>query len=189
MDEQAWWGLIEEARAEAGGHADDRDSPDDPLVDIVTRRLAELDGAAIVAFEVMMVRVADSAYRRPLWNAAYLIEGGCGDDGFMDFRAGLMLLGRSVFARAVADPDSLADVPTVVRMGQDDKGWIGCEGLHYAPKNAYARVMGETATFDAAVEDVLRAMRRPEGPSGDDWDVEDDEETRRRLPRLSALFL
>ncbi|MFI0445410.1 DUF4240 domain-containing protein [Actinomadura sp. 6N118] len=33
--------------------------------------------------------VTDYAYRHPLWNAAYLIEGGCGDDGFMDFRDGL----------------------------------------------------------------------------------------------------
>lgn len=189
MDERTWWALIEDARTEAGGHADDRDSPDDPLVGLVTDRLAELDGPDIVAFDAMLTRVLDSAYRRPLWNAAYLIEGGCGDDGFMDFRAGLALLGRDVFTRAVDDPDTLADVPTVVRMGLEDTGWIGAEGLHYAARNAYERVMGETGSFDASMETAVRSMRRPDRPAGEDWDVDDDAETRLRLPRLAALFL
>ncbi|MVZ99575.1 DUF4240 domain-containing protein [Actinomadura sp. LD22] len=189
MDERAWWALIEDARAEAGEHADDRDSPDDPLIGLVAERLAELDGPGIVAFDAMLTRVLDSAYRRPLWYAAYLIEGGCGDDGFMDFRAGLALLGRKVFTRAVDDPDTLADVPTVVRMAREEKGWIGAEGLHYAARNAYKQVLGETESFDASMESALRAMKRPEHPVGDDWDVEDDEETRLHLPRLAALFL
>jgi hypothetical protein len=189
MDEQAWWDLIEDARAEAGEHADDRDSPDDPLVDLVTARLLALDGPGIVAFDAMLTRVLDSAYRRPLWNAAYLIEGGCGDDGFMDFRAGLALLGRDVFTRAVDDPDTLADVPTIVRMGQEDEGWIGAEGLHYAARNAYKRTKGETESFDAAMESAVRAMQRPEHPLGHDWNVEDDTTTRLHLPRLAALFL
>ncbi|MFB4307392.1 DUF4240 domain-containing protein [Actinomadura sp. GTD37] len=189
MDERAWWELIEGARALAGDRADDRDFPDDPLVPILTDRLAELDGPRIIDFDVRLTRVTDSAYRRPLWNAAYLVEGGCGDDGFMDFRAGLVLLGREVFTRAVADPDSLAALPTVARMSREEGGWIGCEALHYAPMDAYHRVMGETASFDTAMETAVRSMRRPETPAGADWDVEDDDETRRHLPRLAALFL
>ncbi|MFA1547585.1 DUF4240 domain-containing protein [Actinomadura chokoriensis] len=133
--------------------------------------------------------MTDSAYRRPLWNAAYLIEGGCGDDGFMDFRSGLVLLGREVFTRAVADPDSLAAVPTVIRMSREESGWIGCEALHYAPRNAYRQVMGETTSFDTAMETAVGSMRRPGAPTGAGWDVEDDDETRRRLPRLAELFL
>ncbi|MBO2457773.1 DUF4240 domain-containing protein [Actinomadura violacea] len=189
MDERAWWDLIEDARAAAGGHADDRDSPDDPLIGLVTDRLLALDGPGIVAFDAALTRVLDAAYRWPLWNAAYLIEGGCGDDGFMDFRAGLALLGREVFTRAVDDPDSLADVPTVVRMAKEDKGWIGAEGLLYAAVNAYERVIGGRESFDTAVETALRSMRSLEHPLGESWDVEDDAETRRRLPRLAELFL
>jgi hypothetical protein len=60
-----------------------------------------------------------------LWAAAYLIEGGC-DDGFMDFRAGLMLQGRTAFEAAVADPDSLAGLPVVQRMATTGKGRLGC---------------------------------------------------------------
>jgi hypothetical protein len=189
MDQRVWWGLIEEARGLAGDRADDRDLPDDPLVGILTDKLGGLDGPQIIDFDIQLTRVTDSAYRHPLWNAAYLIEGGCSDDGFMDFRAGLVLLGHEVFTHAVADPDSLAAVPTVTRMSREESGWIGCEALHYAPKNAYHRVMGETTSFDTAMQTAVESMQRPAVPTGEGWDVEDDDETRRRLPRLAALFL
>ncbi|CAO0826683.1 hypothetical protein SMICM17S_03662 [Streptomyces microflavus] len=82
------------AREAAGDRADDRDLPDDPLPGALTDVLAALEPAEIIDFAVTAYEVTASAYRWPLWNAAYLIEGGCGDDGFMDFRDGLVLLGR-----------------------------------------------------------------------------------------------
>ncbi|MEW2354864.1 DUF4240 domain-containing protein [Spirillospora sp. NPDC029432] len=184
-----WWSLIERARTTVGHRADDRNPPDDPLPGALTDVLAALEPAEIVDFYLKAVEVTDSAYRYPLWNAAYLIEGGCGDDGFMDFRDGLVLLGRATFTRAVADPDSLADLPVVGRMSREESGWVGFESLGYPIKDAYQRSQGETDSFDAAVEAGVRAMARPEKPTGEDWDVEDDEEMRRRLPRLAALFL
>ena len=54
-----------------------------------------------------------ASYREDLWGAAYLINGGASDDGFEYFRGWLMTQGRAVFARAVADPDSLAELPAV----------------------------------------------------------------------------
>ncbi|MDP9848813.1 DUF4240 domain-containing protein [Streptosporangium lutulentum] len=189
MKIDVWWDLIEQARGAVGDRADDRDSPDDPLVAVLTDLLSELEAAEIIAFEQLLIRVCDSAYLRPLWNAAQLIEGGCGDDGFMDFRGGLALLGRTAFTRAVADPDSLAELPVVVRMGCEGKGWIGCEGMSYAPREAYERVQGETDSFDAVMEATVPGMERPDRPTGENWDVDDAEETRRRLPRLAALFL
>src|SRR5262245_38625607 len=50
------------------------------------------------------------AYDWKLWGAAYLIQGGCSDDAFSDFRATLISMGRNFYERALADPDSLADV-------------------------------------------------------------------------------
>ncbi|RAY11200.1 hypothetical protein DPM19_31055 [Actinomadura craniellae] len=185
MEIDEWWGLIEQARAAVGDRADDRNSPDDPLPDALMELLVAREPAEIIGFEQRFTQVWGSAYRYPLWNAAYLIEGGCGDDGFMDFRAGLVLLGRETFTRAVDDPDSLADLPVVRRMAQEDGGWIGCEGMNYLPRDAYAKRVGETDTFDAAIGQP----DLPERPAGEDWDAEDDEEMRRRLPRLAALFL
>ncbi|UWZ51990.1 DUF4240 domain-containing protein [Dactylosporangium aurantiacum] len=186
MRMEQWWELIESARSECGERADDRDPPDDPLPDAVLDRIAALPPEQIIAFSRVFSTVFDTAYLAPLWAAAYLIEGGCGDDGFMDFRAGLMLQGRAAFDRAVADPDSLADLPVVQRMGTTDKGWLGCETMLYAARTAYTRRTGSPDGYDAAFEG---STPRPAPARGEQWDVEDDEEMRRRLPRLSALFL
>jgi hypothetical protein len=60
--------------------------------------------------------MADS-YRNLLWAAAYLINGGCSDDGFESFRCWLIVQGRTVFERSVADPDTLADLPVIQAAG------------------------------------------------------------------------
>lgn len=184
-----WWGLIERARTAVGDRADDRNSPDDPLPGALTDVLAGVEATQIIDFYLKAIEVTDTAYRHPLWNAAYLIEGGCGDDGFMDFRDGLILLGRETFTRAVADPESLADLPVVVRMSRDESGWIGFETLSHPIRDAYRRAQGETDSLETAVEAAVRGMTRPEKPTGENWDVEDDDEMRRHLPRLAALFL
>ncbi|MGW3441448.1 DUF4240 domain-containing protein [Streptomyces bacillaris] len=188
MDINEWWGLVERAREAAGDRADDRDAPDDPLPDALTEVLAALEPARIVDFAVTAYGVTASAYLWPLWNAAYLIEGGCGDDGFMDFRDGLVLLGREVFTRAVADPDSLAELPVVVRMSRGERGWIGYETLEGPVREAYARAGGAAEGFHAAVESAHGGRIPTREPGGETWDVEDAAATRRRLPRLAALF-
>ena len=93
-----------------------------------------------------------------------------------------------MFTRAVADPDSLADVPVIQAMAAD-KGWVGFESLSYLIRGAYERVVGEVGSLDEAVEAALRDLPRPDEPAGEPWDGEDDDANRRHLPRLSALFL
>ncbi len=73
--------------------------------------------------------VARDAYAWPVWGAAYLVEGGCSDDAFMDFRDGLVLAGRATFERTLADPDTLADHPVVAAMADAGSPWFGFESL------------------------------------------------------------
>lgn len=189
VDVDTWWGIIERVRRAAGDRADDRDRSDDPVAELLTAALAELEPAEIIAFERRFVQIKDVAYRWPLWHAAHLIEGGCDEAGFADFRAGLVLLGRATFTRAVADPDSLAELPVVVRMSRGEGGWIGCEEAAYAAQRAYERVQGESESFDAVLAAAVAGLALRTVPAGENWDVRDADLTRRRLPRLGALFL
>lgn len=45
-------------------------------------------------------------YRYDLWAAAYLIGGGCSDDSFTDFRAGLIGQGCDWYEQATTSSDS-----------------------------------------------------------------------------------
>ncbi len=73
-----------------------------------------------------------TSYRWDLWGAAFVINGGCSDDGFDYFRGWLMLQGRDVWEAALRDPESLADVSF--------DGDAGCEDVLYAAGKAYEQV-------------------------------------------------
>jgi hypothetical protein len=66
------------------------------------------------------------------------------------------------------------------------KGWLGCEEMLYLARSAYSRRVGSAEGYDAAFDGPAE---RPTPARGERWDVEDEAETRRRLPRLAALFL
>lgn len=196
MDHDTFWQILDDARARAGRGADDRGAPDDPLPRTLTSLLVErLQPEEILAFADVADDVGAEAYAWPVWGAAYLIEGGCSDDGFMDFRDGLVLAGREVFTRAVAAPDSLADHPVVSGMSGDDAGWFGYESLGSLVRRAWAQSTGrdDESYYAARAAGASSSGHGNEAgpsadPSGESWDFDDEDENRRRLPRLTALF-
>jgi hypothetical protein len=111
----------------------------------------------------------EAAVMARVWGAAYLIHGGCSDDGFADFRAGLIALGRTRYEDAVAKPDSLAAIPAVETLTL-------FEGFQYGPRE----VISER-------EIVAKLERhRTDRPAGRAW--KDDAELAARFPRLWKRF-
>jgi Protein of unknown function (DUF4240) len=177
MDAQQWWELIEAARRQVRDPADG---------EAVAARAATLlsarpRGEILAAEQVLWGLMADS-YRRPLWAAAYLINGGCSDDGFEYFRGWLIVQGREVFERIVADPDALADLP-VIRAKAPSRWPVECEDTLYIASRAYRAATGEEPPRDAFT------IRYPELDPEWGFDFDDQAEMTRRLPRLAALFL
>ncbi len=120
------------------------------------------------------------SYRNALWAAASLINGGCGDDGFQYFRGWLIVQGREVFDRSVADPDSLADLP-VIGPPTLDRPPVECEETLYIAMRAYRAATGAELPAEAFT------IRYPEPDAGWDFDFDDRTKLEQRLPRLTAL--
>ncbi len=78
--------------------------------DSLRKELLQLPPEEIVEFGRHYDALVGAAYKTDLWGAAYVINGGCSDDGFHEFRSWLVGMGRDVYEKALADPDSLADV-------------------------------------------------------------------------------
>lgn len=171
MRTDEFWSLVDRAR---GG--------EDPaaVVEAMVAQLAARPAPEIVGFHRHLRRVLDASYREDVWGAAYLINGGCSDDGFDAFRGWLMTQGRTVFARAVAEPDSLADLSGVRRAARTGEE-LGVERILTVAEEAHRRLTG------AELPEDRDGATRPD--VGDFWDFDDEDEARRRLPRLSALFL
>ena len=106
MDREQFWTLVEAARMVSGG---DCQAQAGHLVAALAQRSVD----EVLAWDQIRHELLAESYRWELWGAAYLINGGCGDDGFDYFLGWLLSQGRAIWEAAVADPDSLAAHPEV----------------------------------------------------------------------------
>ncbi|MFB7463637.1 DUF4240 domain-containing protein [Streptomyces sp. NPDC056224] len=172
MDKQTFWKLIDTARAEAA---------DGQVAEHTAGLLARLPEAEIAAAQQVLWDLLAESYRSPLWAAAYVINGGCSDDGFDYFRGWLLTQGEAAFEAALADPDSLAAHPQVRA--------AAAEGLELWDEEALsiAWTAYEAATGRELPSDSFTISYPALDPSWD-FDFDDDDEITARLPRLSSLF-
>lgn len=165
MDDSTFWTCIEDASA-----ASDGDST--AYADELAERLQRLTAEELSCFEGILNRNLERAYTWELWGAAYLINGGCSDDGFLYFRGWLVMQGRTVFEEAVQAPDSLA----AITGGQDE---LECEDILYTARELFERKTG-------TVMPVQSFGGTPPGePRGARWKETD---LAKLLPRLAAVY-
>ncbi|MFC3985545.1 MULTISPECIES: DUF4240 domain-containing protein [Streptosporangium] len=173
MDQDDFWATIERARALGG-----------PLHEALETVLADMPAEAVVDYSQHYDEHGAALHRWDVWAAAYLIGGGCSDDSFMDFRAGVIAQGRECHRIALTGPDRLADLPLVLAGDGED---LFYEDFVYVPANAYRRLTGGDDLFAAQRTRYPQPLDEPD--MGEDFDFDDPAEMRRRLPRLAALFL
>jgi hypothetical protein len=132
--------------------------------------LAGMSAEEIASFNEHFSMLHATSYGWPIWGAAYIINGGCSDDGFDYFRGWLIGKGREAFEAAMADPDSLVDY------AEDE---VECEDLLSVAWQAYK---------DKTSEDRLPATSHSFPELGESWDFDDEAEMRKRYPRLCEKF-
>jgi hypothetical protein len=159
VDDQAFWEIIERTNGDA---------------DAVERALAVLSGEEIEEWHGLYYDLLNALHRWKLWGAAYVINGGCSDDGFHYFKAWVIGKGLRAYQTALEDPDSLGSYVT-----QDDIDQ-GCENeaLNYAAEDAYRARYGMDKELD-------RKSNENQEPSGIRWKYD---ELPKLLPKLTARF-
>lgn len=165
MTESEFWQLIEKTRTDAGGDSTDAAAAQ---AELLVEELSDLEPDDIRDFDRFWARRHAEAFRWDLWGAAWLINGGCSDDGFDAFRDWLIGRGRRIYEAALASPDTLADVAD---------GPVECEDLGFAALQAYEDVTGE--------ELPPSGVRVPPEPAGTQWK---EEELPQLFPKLVARF-
>jgi hypothetical protein len=96
-DDAAFWRLIAETR-QAAGNDTGRQS------ELLKDRLTQLSPQAIIEFARTRHRLDQRAYTWDIWGAASVIEDGCSDDCFRDFRGYLISLGRGPVRESSRQP-------------------------------------------------------------------------------------
>ena len=177
VNNQGLWELVEAAR----GQVRDPEDAESVAARVATLLSARPLSEIVEADEVLWGLMADS-YLRPLWAAAYLVNGGCSDDGFEYFRGWLIMQGSEVYERVVADPDALAGLAAIRATAPSGRP-VECEDTLYVASRAYRAAAG------GELPGVRSGPNYPGLAPEWDFDFDDRAEMARRLPRLAALFL
>ena len=160
MNDEQFWAYIQDCHVASGGDMDQKDQ-------LIKAAIGRLSGEEAETFYTIFNQTMDAAYTWGLWGAAYIIDGGCGDDAFADFRAALISRGRSAFQNATANPDSLADEDI------DLVAWFH-EGFQYAVTEGVQAALGTRPR---------RAYPPPTTPVGKRWT---DATVRSDFPNLAS---
>lgn len=121
------------------------------------------------SFQSHYDRLIGRANRWDLWGAAYVINGGCSDDGFRYFRDWLISEGRETYEAALRDPDSLAALPKVELAENELYGYVAPELFEEAGAGELDR------DFSAEVAD----------PVGEQWE---EDAVYAMFPRLAEKY-
>lgn len=146
MNTEKFWSIVQTCHDASGDDVHRKDQ-------LIKAAIGRLSGEDAEGFYTIFNQMMDAAYAWGLWGAAYLINRGCGDDAFTDFRASLISRGQAVYERAIASPDSLGDEDI------DPDAWFH-EGFQYAVTEGVKVALGTQPK---------RTTPPPAFPAGSPW--------------------
>lgn len=187
MDQSDFWALIEKARADCLEH--ERWPRGSQIGKALTPHLAQLPLDQIVAFQHLLSQATQRVNTWEICAACYLICGYLSDDGFTDFKAGLVGLGGAAFDRVTAAPDDLADLAVVKAIAAGDASPFTVHGelILYSAADAYESRAGDLTAYWQALES-LGTVDQAGGEWSGRFGPADGPEIPVRLPRLYALM-
>lgn len=98
------------------------------------------------------------SYKQDLWAVAYVVMGGCSDDGFDYFRFWLVAQGKEVFENAMENADSLCDIFDEI----EDGDYPEREDFDYFSIEIIDERHGDDAFYEMEEEYSDLRVKRPE---------------------------
>lgn len=147
----------------------------------LTKELGKLTSDEIVSFYQLTNILMNNSYTSHLWCAAYIMNGGCSDDGFEYFRYWLISQGKDVYYKALDNPDSLIDV-------LQKKNFVyELEEFRFIVIDAFEKVNENNMIEDIGYE--IFSFSEENYPEIEfDWDEDDEKNMAKICPRLAEHF-
>jgi hypothetical protein len=165
MEANEFWTLIDRSRSQAGAEHDPT-AQADALTTLLTGRSSE----DLQAFDRHYREQLAATYRWDIWGVGYILAGGMCSASFESYRDWIISRGCAVLTAALADAESLVDVPGADREPE-------AEPLRHAATRAHR------ATHGSCLPPTLPPHNHTTTPAGEPWD-EDDITT--SFPRAAA---
>ncbi len=163
MDSQTFWEMISISKANSSGDYEQQQLE-------LKKELLKRSATDILEFDNKFRTLRGEIYDWNFWAAAYIINGGCSDDCFSDFRGWLIGQGKAVFEGAIQNVENLAELKDT-----NDGDW---EGLSYVPSEAYEQ---------KTRKDLPAGIRENFEITGEEWS-EDGDDLKNKFPKLWEKF-
>jgi hypothetical protein len=170
MNQQQFWDIIQDSLR--AGNAEDQ-------LDFLSDKLESFSKEDLLEFDYIFRQLHEECYNWDLWAAAYTIQGGCSDDGFIDFRSWLVVQGKDVFEKSLKNSDTLAELGRE-KLEESEEA----EDFYYMAADAYEELTGKEIESDPAFKEIAYK----EAPDGKDWDEDNLDELRARNPDVFKVF-
>lgn len=131
---------------------------------VLTQLLLQLPPTNIHEFAQHFANCRKLTNRNDLWAVAYIINGGCSESGFEDFRGWLVSQGKEFFEQVLIHPECAGDRVEVNRSGNPVRD-AECEPILYSAFAAYRQKTG--AEMPEVEYDYFAK------PQGADWNEDD----------------
>lgn len=164
MSEDQFWNIIKNSYNRSKGITEHQ-------IQLLGKILHRMSPQDIIKFENRFSQLRGKANDWKLWGAAFIINGGCSDDAFLDFRGWLIAQGKELYYQAIADPDSLAGL-------NKEKLNVEWEGFSYVASEVFEEITQENipSTFEEDHE-----------TTGAQWKEEGDD-LKNLLPKLWTKY-
>jgi hypothetical protein len=163
MEEDKFWEIIETTKSKSLGDYEKQQSE-------LEKELLKLTAKEVLEFDNKFRTLRGEIYNWDFWAAAYIINGGCSDDCFSDFRGWLIGQGKSIFNNAIKNIETLSELKET-----NDGDW---ESLSYIPTDIYEKKTGN---------DMPQGIQENIEITGEEWE-EDENDLKNRFPKLYTKF-
>ena len=165
MVESKFWEIIKTSKSNSKGNYEKQQTE-------LNKELSKLTAIEILEFDNQFRTLRGQAYTWDLWAAAYIMNGGCSDDCFSDFRGWLIGQGKEIFESGMQNAESLVEL----KHDMDNDDW---EGLSYVARDVYEKKTGGKEMPNGITENFEII--------GEEWE-EDDDVLKAKYPKLHGKW-
>lgn len=142
FEEDKYWTIIEKSFLSSNDYNTQRAW--------LLKELTELTLKEIIGFDLRTTKLLKDSYTSELWCSAYIMKGGCSDDGFEYFRCWLISKGKDIFYNATKNSDTLSEIEKKLFFDYE------LEPLLYMPNEAFVLKTGKEIYDHVDMETFLK---------------------------------
>lgn len=171
LDEDLYWAIVEKSLK----NTNSQDAQEQYLI----KEIGSLTPKQIIGFRLRTDKLLYDTYNSEMWCAAYIMNGGCSDDGFEYFRNWVISRGKDTYFKAKQNPDNLI-TEVSSNMGEYD-----FEGFWYVAIEAFKQKTGKD--LYGYIDDGNFKTLEGHYPQFEfNWEEENPEIMKKICPRLFA---